>query len=98
MEEFFKTVFFRMDAIRKTKVLDTQKCLAVGFLNVGATQAFLNRILPIPKNNANITDNIMWFPVNQNEKDATRYEILFQPDDPTLNNVIIIYKEVLTKQ
>lgn len=85
-------VFFRMEIIKKTKILDTTKCIAVGFLNVGINPVFLNRIYPVPTQNPNNSNNMVWFPMTEGERDATRYELFFS-GPPSNNSCLVVYKE-----
>lgn len=94
-------VFFRFDMVKETKVIDITKCKAVGFLNIGPNPCFLNRLMPIPTQNPNNSYNVVWFPILENERDATRYEIFFSVVPPRTkagNNCLVIYKEYYNPQ
>ena len=88
-----KNVFFRFENVFKTKVLDTQNCIAIGFLNTGVAPALLNRTLPIPFQNPNNSYNVVWFPLTDGERDATRYEIFFDRPGQLVKRVLVIYKQ-----
>lgn len=88
-------VYFRIIPVQTPKtVVSNDKCIAVGFLNVGSTPAFLNRELRIPDFNPAAPIQPFFLTVNNGERDATRYEITFGVTAPLVRKVLVFYKEV----
>jgi len=90
-----KRVVFRFELVRRNKAIDNKGCLAVGFLNLGGNQARINGILPIPDFNPASPIQPFYLPVNEGERDATRYNIVFQNVALQTKQVLVIYKEAM---
>lgn len=88
-------VYFRIVAVQTPKtVVSNDRSIAVGFLNVGSTPAFINRELRIPDFNPASPINPFFFTLQPGERDATRYEITFGVTAPLVRKVLVFYKEV----
>jgi hypothetical protein len=91
--EKLRRVFFRTEIVTKAKILDTKKCLAIGFQNLGSSAATINRVIQLPATPPVLP--ILFMPINENEKDATQYEVAFQPAVLGATFLLlVVYKEV----
>jgi hypothetical protein len=93
--EKLRRVYFRFIPIQTPKtVVSNDRCIAVGFLNIGTTPAFVNRELRIPDFNPALPITPFFLPINEGERDATRYDITFGQTAPFNRKVLVIFKEV----
>jgi hypothetical protein len=89
-------IYFRFETITKEEVLETQNCIAIGFLNIGNNPCRVNGLFPVPTPNGNLTNNMVFFPINSGERDATRYKITFLGVGVAGNNCLVCFKELST--
>lgn len=92
--QLLKRVFFRMIPVTKEGGIDTSKCIQVGFVNLGGRPAFLNKVIQIPDFNPSQPIVPFFLPVNEWERDATKYDISFNKAVQGTQLVIVFYKEI----
>ncbi|CAK0746741.1 hypothetical protein CCP1ISM_250003 [Azospirillaceae bacterium] len=93
-----RDVFYRIVNVVKDGLIDTSGAVAIGFVNIGDTDCVLNGGVPLLKQAvgplaALYVQNILWLPINDSERDATAYRVVFSK--PIKNpNLLVFIKTV----
>lgn len=81
MGEVMEKVYFESFEVREDTILARDKVKAWGFLNTGnapvSVGAYTIPQFADPQDVTRLQQNIIWFPVAENERDATVYRINF---------------------
>lgn len=102
MNEFF----FRNDLITLDMTLRTAGCVAIGIVNYnsGNVKTSIVRLndfpiygVPETARGTNANNNIIWFPINGGERDATLYKIRFDNQLAQELRQVWIWYKVLKK-
>lgn len=103
MEEYF----FRNELCIENKTLETAGCVQIGIANFNSANSttlgriFLNDFpiyqVPETARGTNANNNIIWFPLNGGERDATLYKIRFDPLLKNENRQVWIWYKVKYK-
>jgi len=103
MEQYF----FRNELCIQDKTLETAGVMQIGIANfnggdITTGRLFLNEFpiynVPEPQRGVNANNNIIWFPVNGGERDATLYKIRFNSILPNDRRQVWIWYKVMYKK